>query len=101
MSYVRVFAKPAISSVIMGLAAWACYGLFSKILLSLSAFSNLAEDGQTLVLSGTGNALATLGAIAVGGVIYLVLIIVLRAISKEDLALMPKGDKIAKLLRIR
>ena len=29
-----------------------------------------------------------------------VLVAALRAVSREDLALMPKGDKIAKLLRI-
>ena len=34
-------------------------------------------------------------------VVYLVLVVAIRAISKDDLALMPKGDKIAKLLRIR
>ena len=34
-------------------------------------------------------------------VVYLVLVVALRAISREDLSLMPKGDKIAKLLRIR
>ena len=44
---------------------------------------------------------ATLAAIAVAGVIYLVLILVTRAISREDLALMPKGDKIARLLHLR
>ena len=33
-------------------------------------------------------------------VIYGVLIIALRAISKEDLKLMPKGEKIARLLHI-
>ena len=34
-------------------------------------------------------------------VIYLALVLALRAISKEDLSLMPKGDKIAKILKIQ
>ena len=38
--------------------------------------------------------------IAVGVVVYLLLLLLFRAVSKEDLALMPKGDKIAKLLHI-
>ena len=33
-------------------------------------------------------------------VVYLVLVIALRAISRDDLALMPKGDKLARLLRL-
>ena len=39
-------------------------------------------------------------AILVAVVIYAVLIIALRAISKDDLALMPKGEKIAKILHL-
>ncbi len=38
--------------------------------------------------------------IALGGVIYLVLAIVFRAITREDCELLPKGDKIAKLLHL-
>ena len=92
LSYVRVFLKPALSALVMGVAAWAVYGLLSRLFLTLSG-------GETL--SGTANALATLGAIGVGAVIYFALILLTRAISREDLSLMPKGDKIAKLLRIR
>ena len=33
-------------------------------------------------------------------VVYLVLVVAIRAISKDDLALMPKGDKLARLLRL-
>jgi len=64
------------------LAAWGSYGLLTNFL-------------------HLGNSLATLGAIFVGVVVYLVLVLVLRVISKDDLALMPKGDKIAKILHIQ
>ena len=90
LSYIRAFLKPVVSAAIMGLATWAVYGLVSRLFTS--------EAGE---LSGTGNALATLVAIGVGVIIYFVLILVTHAISREDLTLMPKGDKIAKLLRIR
>jgi len=33
--------------------------------------------------------------------VYFVFVIVLRAITKDDCMLLPKGEKIAKLLRIR
>ena len=101
LSYRRVFLKPALAAAVMGVAAWAVYGLASRVLLSLSFFQTLSEDGQTQVLTGTGNALAVAGAIGVGVVIYFALILLTRAISREDLSLMPKGDKIAKLLRLR
>ena len=101
LSLVRAFLKPAVSAIVMGFAAWAVYGLASKVLVNLSAFQTLTADGQSVTLTGTGNALATLAAIGVAFIVYVVLILVTHAISKDDLALMPKGDKIAKLLRIR
>ena len=78
--YFRVFFKAALASVVMGAAAWAGYGLLSSHL---------------------GNTLSVAGAIVVGGIVYVVLVVVLRVVSRDDLSLMPKGDKIAKLLRIR
>ena len=38
--------------------------------------------------------------VAVGALVYLICIVVLRAIRKEDLQLVPKGDKLAKLLHM-
>lgn len=78
--YLRVFVKPTIAAVLMGAAAWAAYGLLSTHL---------------------SNALAVVGAIVIACLVYAVLVLALRIVSREDLSLMPKGDKIAKLLRIR
>lgn len=78
--YSRVFVKPLIASLVMGGAAWASYGLLSPIL---------------------GNTLGVAGAICIAVVVYAVLVILLKAVSKDDLSLMPKGEKIAKLLRIK
>lgn len=75
----RAVAKPLVASGVMAGAAWASYGLLHRFL---------------------GNALSTLGAIGVGVLVYAVLVLVLGTITKEDLALMPKGEKIAKFLRI-
>ena len=44
--------------------------------------------------------MATLVAIGAAVAVYAVLIVLLRAISREDLALMPKGEKLARLLRL-
>lgn len=77
--YFRVFGKPLVASALMGVCAWAFHGL---------------------LVGHLGNGLATLGAICVAIVVYGILVLALRAISKEDLALMPKGDRIAKILRL-
>ena len=78
--YRRVFTKPLIASLVMGAGTWVSYGLLVPIL---------------------GNTLAVAGSICIAVVIYAVLVIVLKAVSRDDLSLMPKGDKIAKLLRIK
>ncbi len=92
-----IFVKPAIASAIMGGAAWAVYGLLSRILSS----EQVDQAGQTVrAVSRMGNAAGIFLAIAVAGVVYLVLVIALRAISRDDLALMPKGDKLARLLHL-
>lgn len=78
--YRRVFLKPLAAALIMGVFARAGYSLFHLAL---------------------GNALSVMGAILLAIVVYLVFILVLRTLSRDDLSLMPKGDKIARLLRIR
>ena len=78
--YSRVFLKPAIASAVMGGAVWAGYGFLSRHL---------------------GNTFSVGGSILIGIVIYAILVVALRVVSKDDLSLMPKGDKIAKLLHIR
>ena len=92
--YLEIFLKPALSSLVMGAAAWAVYGIASRVL------SRVPEGGTEAVLSRTGSAICTLGAIGVAMVVYFALVIALRAISREDLSLMPKGDKIARMLRL-
>lgn len=78
--YSRVFPKPLLASMIMGAAAWAVHGL---------------------LIGMVGNSLATVAGILTGVVVYGVLVLALKAISPDDLALIPKGDKIAKLLHIQ
>ena len=78
--YLRVFVKPVIAAAIMGAAARAAYGILAGHL---------------------GNTMSVAGGIVVGAIVYAILVLVLRIVSKDDLSLMPKGDKIAKLLHIK
>ena len=75
--YMLTYVKPAAASVLMGVAAVVSYKL--------------------LYLLTSNNALSTLLAICVGAASYVVLIFVLKAITKEELARLPKGDKLAKI----
>lgn len=84
-AYFKVLFKPLLAAVVMAAAAWATQGFLSR------------HVSNTL----TGNAVSTLGAIVVGLVVYVILVLALRILSRKDLDLMPKGDKIAKILRIR
>lgn len=40
-------------------------------------------------------------AIAVAVVVYAVLVLALRIVTRDDLALLPKGEKLARILRVR
>jgi stage V sporulation protein B len=73
--------KPAMASLVMGAAAYALNWLCLRFNLPL-----VLRTGFSI-----------LGAAAV----YVVLVVLLKVITKEDCALLPKGDKIARLLRIQ
>ena len=81
-----IFARPLAASVLMGAAAWAIYGLCARFIGAVS-WSRIA--------------LCMLAAIAVAVIIYLVSTIALRSITKEDMKLIPGGEKIANFLHIR
>ncbi|MCD7946766.1 MAG: polysaccharide biosynthesis protein [Oscillospiraceae bacterium] len=106
-SYLKALVKPTIAAIILAAAAWASYGLISKwvagngMAASLANFAAGIRPGTTFTESYMTNAVATICAIVVALVVYLILIIFLRILSREDMELMPKGEKIAKFLRIR
>ncbi|MBQ8263376.1 MAG: polysaccharide biosynthesis protein [Oscillospiraceae bacterium] len=80
----RMLLRPVISTLVMGAAAWVVYALASMV---------LGEGWMRM-------ALAMLCSVGVAVVVYLVLIIVTRAVTMEDMKLIPKGEKIARLLHI-
>jgi stage V sporulation protein B len=81
-SYASVFAKPLVATAVMAAAAVASFDF-------LHAYVHMHS------------AAAVLGAILVSGAIYCVLVIALRIVTREDMSLLPKGDKIARILHIK
>ena len=82
----RTFAGPILSSALMGLSAWAVFGLCSRFLAG--------RIGHVTLLSLAAAILAAV-------LVYLVAVIGSRSITKEDMHLIPGGEKIARFLRMR
>ena len=75
--------RPAIPALVMGVVVFFCY----KALVSV-----LGIDGSRIILAGAP--------IAVGVVVYFVCVVLMKSITREDCLLLPKGEKIAKLLKL-
>ncbi len=82
----RILIRPGISSLLMGAAAWAVYGLAARL---------IGTDSRVFM------ALCMLLAVAAAVIVYLVSVIALRGITKEDMKLIPGGEKVAKMLHMR
>ena len=74
-------ARPLAASAIMGAATWVVWQVLDRALPSRT--------------------LACLAALAFAVVLYVVLAVCLRCVTYADCMLLPKGEKIAKLLHIR
>ncbi|MBE6981231.1 MAG: polysaccharide biosynthesis protein [Ruminococcaceae bacterium] len=84
---VRNLLRPALSAALMGAAVFATYYAM--------------QTWMGIQMSTSVGALLLCGVpVMVGVLVYLVCIVVLRAIRKEDLQLIPKGEKLAKLLHM-
>lgn len=91
LNILKLTIRPLLSTCAMGAAAW----------LSYSGLLRVAEAAGLDTGSRLGLLLCMCGAILVAVVVYLIMIIVTRAISAEDLEHIPKGGKIARILHIK
>ena len=73
-------------------------GLFGKPLIASIACAAAAFFSWELMAGAVSGKLATIAAICLAGLVYLVLIFLLRGVSGEDVKLLPKGEKIYGLL---
>ncbi|HEY4543633.1 MAG TPA: polysaccharide biosynthesis protein [Tissierellaceae bacterium] len=76
-SYKDIIIKPTISAVTMGIIVSVSFNLIKNII---------------------GDSKASLVAVLIGGISYVVLLVVTKTITKEDILLLPKGEKIVKIL---
>ena len=84
--FIRIFARPLAAGALMSATAWAVYGLSSGVIGAVS-WPHIA--------------LCMVLAVGAAAVVYLVSAITLRSVTREDMKLIPKGEKIADILHIK
>lgn len=84
-SLTRSFAKPLLCAVLMGVFV----GLLFDPLKNLLGSGRLTE------------ALAVLLTVGLAAVFYLLLLVAVRALPREDVMMLPKGEKLAKMLKLK
>lgn len=79
LNFSSIFLKPFIAAVFCGIGAWLGDFLLVDVL-------------------GIESRLTTILAVCVGGIFYAISILLVKGIVKDDLEMIPKGEKIAKVL---
>ena len=82
-----ILLRPLLSSAVMGGCAWGVYGLCER-------FLHLGSGRMHMMI-------CMVVAIGAAVVVYLVLMVALRMITREDMRLIPGGDKLARMMHMR
>ncbi len=77
-----VFLKPIFSGLLCGAAAYTSYGLCNRFVPEFSL--------KNIICLGIS--------VCFGGIVYVISILLIKGISKDDVIMLPKGEKIAKTL---
>lgn len=93
LNWNSILIKPCFCAVLCGVSAWAGYGLCNKGLASV-----IGAEGILGVSALNATNLSTLVAIILAVLVYAVALLLIKAISKDDVVMLPKGEKIAKIL---
>ena len=87
--FAKAFVKPALCTAVMGVAVWAVYALFHKV------GSDFLGTGRLAL------AVYLLGAIVVAILAYGFLVIATKTVTRDDMKLVPRGERIANFLKIK
>lgn len=82
INILSVFIKPIFSGILCGVAAYTSYGLCNRFIPEFSL--------KNIICLGIS--------ICFGGLVYVISILLIKGISKDDVIMLPKGEKIAKIL---
>ncbi|MBQ4517784.1 MAG: polysaccharide biosynthesis protein [Clostridia bacterium] len=104
LSFTGFILKPIIASAIMGIAAFGAYQVSAGVLGIAPMNLSLNFMPQTVPVTPLASALRFKVIIALGFsvlfavIVYAIMVFVLRLIKHDDVLMLPKGEKIAKLL---
>ena len=88
INFLSVFLKPLFCSSISCVTAYACYRVFGALL------QGVGDPASRL----NGSTIATLIAVVAAVFAYVVSLLLSKGISRDDVNMIPKGEKIAKVL---
>jgi stage V sporulation protein B len=88
--FAAIFLRPALCTAVMGVAVYSIYNLLARALNGI-----LGDYGRM------ATALCLAATVAVGAAIYLALVLLTGAITREDLRAIPRGDRLADILRLK
>ena len=87
INFISVFVKPIFCGVLCGIGAYTSFGIFNRF---VPDFSLAGHNAKSVLCLGV--------AICFGALIYVISMLLIKGISKDDVNMLPKGEKIAKIL---
>ena len=92
MNLGRIFGRAGLSAAVMGVSAWGVWTLLHRAMSGVAVTVFRRELNVLIPFAA---------AVAAGVAVYAVMIVAVRAITLEDMKLLPKGEKISRILHIR
>ena len=87
VNWKSVFVKPFIAAAISGITAFAAHGVIARLFPADTSASVLNSD-----------TIGTLVGVCLAVLVYFAAILLLKGIAREDVIVLPKGEKFAKVL---
>ena len=87
VNWASILVKPFICAALCGVTAFAAYGLLSKIFP--------AGNTESILNMGT---ISTAISVGLAVVVYVISLLLVKGVAREDVSVLPKGEKIAKTL---
>ena len=87
VNWSSILVKPLVCAALCGVTAFAAYGLLSKIFP--------VANTESILNMGT---VSTVIAVGLAVIVYAISLLLLKGVAREDISVLPKGEKIAKTL---
>lgn len=87
INFISVFVKPAFCGALCGLGAYTTFAVCNRF---IPEFTLSGHSLKTILCLGFS--------IAIGGIVYIISMLFVKGMAKDDIIMLPKGEKIAKVL---